>query len=391
MEKQHGDIEGLKVLLLCNNAFVKGNGLCTAIQATLRRLKSAGIDARLMAAENADENGPQPDFPLEHFKFPLFEPLIYANGFRYAKTDGKRMKEAIEWADIVHIQEAFILEVQATKIAKELGKPVVGTFHLFPENVTANLRIAKITPISDLILYAWRDWVFNRCSHIQCPTELVKKHLAKHHFKSELWTISNGIEMNGHTSKSDSQKDNGPIKILCIGRLSKEKDQMTLLNAMKYSRHAKDIELHFAGKGPLYDSYKRKAESLLKKGVISHAPVFGFYNKEELAKLSSESYLYIHCAWIEVEGLSCVEALREGIVPVIAKGRLTATSQFALDERSIFPVFDSKVLAERIDWWIEHKEEHDKMKSVYAESVKEYDQTISTARLIEMYKAALAK
>jgi len=126
---------------------------------------------------------------------------------------------------------------------------------------------------------------------------------------------------------------------------------------------------------------------LLKKGIVSHEPRFGFYDKEELARLSSEAYLYIHCAWVEVEGLSCVEALREGIVPVIAKGRLTATSQFALDERSIFPVFDAKALAEKIDWWIEHREEHDRMRKLYAESVKKYDQTISTAKLIEMYKS----
>lgn len=286
--------ETLKVLILCNNAFVKGNGLCTAIQATVKRLRDAGVDARLMAAVNADSDGAQPDFPLEHFKFPLFEPIIYANGFRYAKTDGKRMEEAISWADVVHIEEAFPLEIKAANIAGKLGKPVVGTFHLFPENITANLRIAKLTPVSNLILYAWRDWVFNKCSYIQCPTDLVRQHLENHHFKSKL----------------------------------------------------------------------------LKKGIVSHEPRFGFYDKEELARLSSEAYLYIHCAWVEVEGLSCVEALREGIVPVIAKGRLTATSQFALDERSIFPVFDAKALAEKIDWWIEHREEHDRMRKLYAESVK---------------------
>lgn len=383
--------EKLKVLILCNNAFVKGNGLCTAIQATVKRLRDTGVDARLMAAVNADSDGAQPDFPLEHFKFPLFEPIIYANGFRYAKTDGKRMEEAISWADVVHIEEAFPLEIKAANIAGKLGKPVVGTFHLFPENITANLRIAKLTPVSNLILYAWRDWVFNKCSYIQCPTDLVRQHLENHHFKSKLLTISNGIETSHDEIRPEQNNPDSPIKILCVGRLSKEKDQATLLEAMKYSRHAKDIELHFAGKGPLYNTYKKTADKLLKKGIVSHEPRFGFYDKEELARLSSEAYLYIHCAWVEVEGLSCVEALREGIVPVIAKGRLTATSQFALDERSIFPVFDAKALAEKIDWWIEHREEHDRMRKLYAESVKKYDQTISTAKLIEMYKSALGQ
>jgi len=391
MENRHSGIKNLKVLVLCNNAFIKGNGLCTAIQAMIGRLKGAGIDARLMAAVNADEGGPQPDFPLEHFKFPLFEPIIYANGFRYAKSDKKKMEAAIAWADIVHIQEAFPLEIKAIGIAKKLGKPVVGTFHLFPENVTANLGIAKYSFFSDLILYAWRDWVFNKCSHLQCPTEFVREHLLKHKFKSELHTITNGIEIDDKPMSENTPAGKLPIKILCIGRLSNEKNQETLLKAMKYSKHGKEIELHFAGKGPYFKKYRKIADRLVKDGTLSYEPKFGFYDKEELARLCSEAYLYIHCAWIEVEGLSCVEALREGIVPVIAKGALSATSQFALDDRSIYPVFDDKALAQKIDWWIDHKDEHDRMRAEYKKSASKYSQDKCTGELIDMYKKALGR
>ena len=91
-------------------------------------------------------------------------------------------------------------------------------------------------------------------------------------------------------------------------------------------------------------------------GVVKYPPKLGFYDREELNELIKTAYLYIHCAWVEVEGLSCAEAIQEGVVPIIAKGRLTATAQFALDDRSTFPVFDSRALAEKIDWWIEHPE-----------------------------------
>jgi len=381
--------EKLKVLILCNNAFVKGNGLCTAVQSLISRLRAAGVDARLMAAENVDDDNVQPDFPLKHFKFPFFEPIIYANGFRFATADRKRMRKAIEWADVLHIQEAFPLELIAANIARKLGKPVVGTFHLFPENITANLGIAKIQFVSDLILNFWRDRIFNKCTHIQCPTELVRKHLVAHNFTSELRTISNGVEIKENTL-SNPDFDALPVKVLCIGRLSREKDQMTLLNAMRYSRHAKEIELVFAGKGPFLKKYTKAANRLLKDGVIAYKPGFNFYNKEELAQLASEAYLYIHCAWVEVEGLSCVEALREGVVPVIAQGALSATSQFALDEHSSFPVFDSKALAERIDWWIEHRSEHDEMRSRYQQMVRNFDEKKSTLELIQMYRDAIA-
>ncbi len=387
----------MKVLILCNNAFVKGNGLCTAIQSVLSRLRENGIEARLMAADNADSDGDQPDYPLRHFTFPFFEPLIYANGFRFARFNKKEVTEAISWADIVHIEEAFPLQIYALKIARKLGKPVVGTFHLFPENITANLGIAKIKFISDLILYAWRDWVFDKCTHIQCPTELVKKHLEQYGFKSELRVVSNGIDfpvsipvpVSAQVPSSEASASNPPYRILCIGRLSNEKSQKTLLDAMRYSAHASEIQLEFAGNGPYLKKYKKISDRLVADGVLRYRPHFGFYDKEGLAQLTVKAYLYIHCAWVEVEGLSCVEALRYGVVPIIAEGPLSATSQFALDSRSTFPVFDAKALASRIDWWIEHPEERDRMSAAYKDSVSRYDQKRCTLELIQMYRDAI--
>ena len=79
----------------------------------------------------------------------------------------------------------------------------------------------------------------------------------------------------------------------------------------------------------------------------------------------------------------------QGVVPVIAEGRLTATSQFALDSRSLFPESDARALAERIDWWIEHPEERIEMGKQYAESVKKYDAKKATDEMIQMYKDSI--
>ena len=56
-----------------------------------------------------------------------------------------------------------------------------------------------------------------------------------------------------------------------------------------------------------------------------------------------------------------MEAFACGLVPVIADSPRSATPQFALDERSLFPAGDTDVLAERIDWWLEHPEERREM------------------------------
>ena len=70
----------MKVLFVCNNAYHPGNGQSVAVRKMIVALREHGVDARLMAIANSNPDGPQPDFPLEHWKYPVFEPLLYKNG-----------------------------------------------------------------------------------------------------------------------------------------------------------------------------------------------------------------------------------------------------------------------------------------------------------------------
>lgn len=378
----------MKVLIVSNNVYMKGNGVSTAVVALRSRLISQGVDVRIIACENPDKEGPQPDYPLKHYVFPFFEPIIRKNGFRYASIDKHIIKEAVQWADVVHLMEGFPFEATTAKIAKKLGKPCVGTYHIFTENITANLGNGRSTFINKLIDKWWSNSVYNHCKYVQCPTQTVKEHLEANGYTSELRVISNGIDLS-QTPSTISEPSTPPYRILCVGRLSNEKDQTTLIKAIRYSKYADKIELVFAGNGPKANKIKSAARKLFEDGVVKHEPTFGFYTLKQLQELAASSWLYVHCAKIEVEGLSCLEAIQQGLVPVIAKGKLTATAQFALDEHSTFPTSDYKALAERIDWWIEHPDHRKQMSRLYAESVQKYSNEVSTRKIIEMYEDAL--
>ena len=383
------NLRPMKVLIVCNNAYTRGNGLCSAVLRHVEQLEKRGVEARIMASANPNSDGPQPYYCLKHFKIPFFENIIYSNGFRFATTDRKLIHTALQWADVVHLEEAFPLEIVTAKMAQKMGKPCVGTYHLHSENITANLGLRNNKFLNNIVTQWWRRSCYDFCKIVQCPSESVREHLESCGFKSELRVISNGI-LNTSDPQASVPSTN-PLVILCTGRLSNEKSQITLLEAMKLSRHAREIQLVFAGKGPKKRKYKRIAAGLLKKGVLAYEPQFGFYDQKELSAIASRAYLYIHCAWVEVEGLSCLEAIRCGTVPVIAEGPLVATSQFALDGRSTFPVRDSAALAERIDWWIEHPDERQRMSTLYAESVSRYDIRLSTDAIVRMYEDAMAE
>jgi hypothetical protein len=57
---------------------------------------------------------------------------------------------------------------------------------------------------------------------------------------------------------------------------------------------------------------------------------------KELVKMINMSDLYVHTSEVEIEAISCLEALSCGIVPVINDSSKSATRTFALSEKNLF-------------------------------------------------------
>ena len=384
----------MKILFVINNFYMKGNGMAASARRTVKYLLEMGHEVRVLAGPNKHAAEPQPEYCLKEYKFPFVQGIIDAQGFSYASSDPKIMEEAIRWADVVHLEEAFVLEIKAVKIAEKLGKPLTATYHLHPENITNSLGpLHYWKGLNRTILRLGRNLVFNHCAYVQCPTENVMDRLRRYHFKSNLALISNGLIpddcIRPQEMPEDYEDPNRPLKVVYIGRLSKEKDQSTLLEAMRYSTYAKRIQLIFAGIGPDEKRIKRLAQKLYKEGVLAYEPQFVFLDRDGLRQLSAGADLCAHCATIEVEGLSIMEAMQQAAVPVIAVGPYSGTSQFALDHRSRFPEKNPEALAQRIDYWLSHPKERWEMGHVYAKEIQKYDIRRSVAALLDMFQKAV--
>lgn len=385
----------MKVLFIVNLFYAKGNGLSGSARRTVRKLKEAGIDVRVLSGANKNPDGPQPDYVLKDFKVPVFDKLIKKQGYGFTKADKGIIREAVRWADIVHMEEPFGIQVVACKIAKEEGKVITGTYHLHPENCFASIGLQKSHFWNGTTMRIWKRTVFDKCKILQCPTQNVKARLEKWHFKSELRVISNGLVMEDLMTREDEESairlSDAKYNVITIGRYSNEKDLKTLIKSMYHCKHAQEIQLIFAGRGPQKKKLQKLADKLVKKGVVKYPPVFGFYRLSELQKISVTADLYIHCAFVEVEGLSCMEAVQIGIVPIIAKGELTATSQFALSDKSVFKERDPIDLANKIDYWLDDDQRRQEEAKKYIGLGNKYNIDYSIQELIKMFNDALKK
>ena len=384
----------MKILIVINNFHMTGNGMAASARRTVKYLREAGHEVRVLAGPNPDPKGPQPEFLLKEYKLPVGQSMVEAQGYHYASSDKKVIAQAVEWADIVHLEEPFVLEYKTIKIAEAMGKPITATYHIHPENISCHWGpLSYWKGLNRALLRLAKKYIYNHCSAVQCPTENVMDRMRRYHIDSHLEVISNGLVPDDCIRPKEMPADyldpKRPIKVIYIGRLSKEKDQMTLLESMRYSQYAWRIQLHFAGIGDTEKEIKKKARELCKEGVLKYPPIFTFEDRDGLRRLAAEADLAIHCAIIEVEGLSIMEAMQQGVVPVIGEGRYSGTSQFALDRRSVFPVKNPEALANRIDYWLSHPKERWETGQRYVEAMKTYDIRQSVAKLTALFEQAI--
>ena len=86
-----------------------------------------------------------------------------------------------------------------------------------------------------------------------------------------------------------------------------------------------------------------------------------------------------------------MEAIQIGIVPIIAEGKHTATSQFALSEQSKFKERDPKDLASKIDYWLDRPQERKAEAKKYIGLGDKYNIDYSIQQIIKIYEDVLAK
>ena len=372
----------MKILFVIDIYATSGNGTSVSAQRFVAELRRQGHDVRVMSTVG---DGSLPvDYVLEQQHVFPFDGMCRKAGFCYGSTDKKLMRKAIAWCDVVHFMMPFGITYFGKQVADELDKPATAAFHVQPENVTSAFNAGGSHFLSDALYYIWRKAIYDKFTHVHCPSRFMREQLIQHGYHSHLHAISNGIDRDFVYHKSKRVDfDADKFVIAMVGRLAHEKRQDLIIEAAKLSKYADRIQLFFIGRGPLRKDYEKQAESL------RNQPVFSYYSKEELIEKLGEVDLYVHASDMESEAISCIEAIATGLVPVISDSRLSATSQFALDERSLFKAGDAADLARKIDWWIEHPADKAEMEHVYAKYADQYTIEHSVQAFVRMLGDAI--
>ncbi|MFH1295799.1 MAG: glycosyltransferase [Bacteroidota bacterium] len=141
------------------------------------------------------------------------------------------------------------------------------------------------------------------------------------------------------------------LVLLNIGRHAYEKRQLLLMEGVKRSKYAANIQLILAGRGERTDELKAKGKELPVE------PIIEYISFEDKLRYLNTADLFVHGSIVELESLSCLEAIGCGLPCLVSDSDYSAAPQFALDDRFLFTSDDPDHLAGRLDYWYEHRDE----------------------------------
>jgi len=247
-----------------------------------------------------------------------------------------------------------------------MGVPVLGACHIQSQNMTGAMN--SDNTLGDWFFNTWFNFeLFKRVQAIHCPSpfaaDLIKSKGSTAHFR----VISNGIPRQYVPMEKEKPEFFGDkFVLLSIGRLAYEKQQTMMIEALKKSKYKDDIQLLICGKGPSEEELIKQAEGLPVPARIS------FISDEEKMIYLNTADIYLHSSLIELESLSCLEALGSGLPCLIGNSPLSAASQFGLNEKFVFQFDDVDELASKIDYWYENRDELKEMKKKALEMAENY-------------------
>lgn len=193
--------------------------------------------------------------------------------------------------------------------------PISGTYHTSLPQYTSHLTGDALM---EETMWKYSTWYYNQMEKIYVPSKATGAELmAKGIAAAKISVYRRGVDIERfHPSKRNGffkNKFNLPdikLKLLYVGRVSKEKNLQDLVAATKYLFSVRrDFHLNIVGGGPYLDEMKKDMASL---------PVTfcGYLNGEELAQAYASSDIFIFPSATDTFGNVVLEAQASG-VPVI--------------------------------------------------------------------------
>jgi len=231
---------------------------------------------------------------------PLYPEVYVSIGSRSA---ARRLLQDVQ-PDIVHLQDHYPL---CRALLRAAAVPVVVSNHFVPENIGEQTWLGRFRAFNR---FSWRlalD-VLNGADAVTAPTRTAAEMLVRNGVTPPVRAISCGVDTKRFApDPSVVRSDDTGVY---VGRLDRDKDVMTLVEAIALTPNAR---LVIAGRG--------RDERRLRRAASERITFAGFVSDDDLPRLLRSSSFFAIAGRAELQSIATLEAMACGL-PVVAADAL---------------------------------------------------------------------
>ena len=300
--------------------------------------------------------------------------------------------------DVIHSQTEFAIGTFARLISKQLNIPLVHTYHTMYEDYIHYITKGYFNKSSKKIVeYLTLFYCDKTVSELIVPTkktyDLFKE---KYGVDRNIYIIPTGIEIERfYKDKLDLKKLSNLRNKLgfkeddfvgaFIGRLGKEKNVIFLLDVIKELKDKlPNFKFLLVGDGPDFDEYK----GIIKKYDIEDRVVMtGKVAWEDVPYYYHLSDIFLTASHTETQGLTVIEAMASGSVPVCIKDESFENSIIDKEDGMIFK--DKKECKEIITKFYNDRELLNKIRQQGIKNSEKFSSKYFAESVLKVYNKAI--
>jgi 1,2-diacylglycerol 3-alpha-glucosyltransferase len=311
----------MRVLMISDVYFPRINGVSTSIQTFRRGLHAAGHESALIAPEYplaADgEHGDVIRIPSRYLPRDPEDRMMKRSAIR-ALLPKLRERDF----DLVHIQTPFVAHYVGVELARQLGVPVIESYHTYFEEYLHHY--VPLLPRA-LMRFIARRFTRSQCNVLDSlvvPSRAMQTALHDYGVRCPMHIIPTGMEMerfaggDGNRFRAELGIRLNQPTLVHVGRVAHEKNIDFLFRTLALvARRQPNVVLILAGEGPALNHCKQQVAVL---GLRNHVKFVGYLARDSaLLDCYRAGDLFVFASKTETQGLVLLESMALG-VPVVS-------------------------------------------------------------------------
>ncbi len=294
--------------------------------------------------------------------------------------------------DLIHAHSPFMLGRLGAHCARDLGLPLVFTYHTLYDHYVHYLPVARSLTRKVTRMLCVR--FCNRCDMVLVPTWVIGEYIRELGVAVPITKLPTGIEVerfqkgNPHWLREKFGLRAEEKVLLFVGRLGQEKNVDFLLRAYRRVLEAAPeipTRLVLVGGGPETKHLRRVTASLgLEERVLFTGPL----SSQDVVHCYAGAYLFVFPSVTETQGLVIGEAKAAG-VPAVAVNAFGVREMIAHGEDGYLTPLEEEAFADRIVELLADPERHRRMVDAARERSRELSAKILGKRLEGIYRALI--